>query len=170
MAKNTLRTQALLANIDDEILKKKYLEGLVDSPEDYRAAAAASLIGADIAEGYNKWANNTLSMQAIDKRQNEIASRSDSILANLASTSEKVQAIQKTAFIKSGVKLEGSAIDVVTETAMQGMEAAKVRQREADFEIGAMEVEKALSKMRAKYAPVETLLNIGKSALLAGVK
>ena len=152
-----LRTEALLANVNRSFLEGMYGE---DSSR-WRAAGAATLIGAEIAEGYNTWANATLAAQELEKKQAEIDARTKVSVSLLAQESKKVQAVQETAFAKAGVKLEGSAIDVIAETAMHAMEAAKIRQREADFERGNLEVEKALQKMRAKYAPLNTILDIG---------
>lgn len=154
---NGLATQALLANINRNLLEGMYGKdsGL------WRGAGAATLIGAEIAEGYNKWANASLKSESIEARQQEISSRADATISLLAQESKAVQAVQETAFAKAGVKLEGSAIDVVAETAVKAMEAAKARRREADFQVASMEVEKALQDVTAKYAPINTLLNIG---------
>ena len=162
----SISNQALLANAKWSMLSKKY----GDDPDKWRMAGAATLMGADVVEGYNKWAQASMNIDAINKRQEEIQARADISIANLAQQSESVQAAQAVSYIKSGVKLEGSALDVRTETANNAMEAEKIRQREADFEQGQMEVEKAINATKAKYATFETLLNMGGSAAMMGVK
>ena len=155
----------LLADAKYQQLAKMY----GDDPQKWRLAGAATLIGADIAEGYSKWAQNTLKANSIQKRQNEIDSRADISIANLLKQGDKVESQQATAFIKSGVKLEGSALNVMSETIEQANEAARLKRRQADFEISQMEVQKAIAKTKAKYAPFETAINIGMSAVSSGM-
>lgn len=140
-----------------------------DNPADWRLAGAATLIGADIADGYAKWATNSLRASQIEKRQSEINSRADITIANLLEQGEQVADKQEAAFIKAGVKIEGSALSVMSETLENANQAAMIRRREADFELGQMEVEKALARTKASMAPFETALNIAGSVVSSGV-
>lgn len=151
---------ALAANAKYSYLREKY----GDDPEKWKLAGGASLIGADLAEGYSKWANANLKQSAIQRQQNEIEDRANISIANIARTGEKAKASQAGAFLKSGVKLEGSALDVMAETVMQATEAAMVRQREADFERANLEVAKRVAEVNAKFAPFETILGAAQTA------
>lgn len=160
-----LSAMSLLANAKYNQLAEMY----GDDPAKWKLSGAATLIGADIAEGYSQWAQNSLQAASIEKRQNEISRRADVSIANLFNQGEQIASKQASAFIKSGVKLEGSALSVMSETMEQATEAARIRRMEADFEIGQMEVEKALAKTRAKLAPFQTAINIAGSAVSSGI-
>lgn len=152
-----LSIAALSAQGRYDYLIKKY----GNDPSAYRKLADASLIGSELAEGYSKWANANLQASSIEARQNEVRNRTKVNLANLARAGESVQAQQATSFIKSGVKLEGAALDVLVETSMKTSEALIMKQREADFDIAQQEVMKRVAKAQAKFAPIETAVNIG---------
>jgi hypothetical protein len=143
-----------------DFLREKY----GDDPQKWKLAAGASLIGADLAEGYSKWANANLQKESIARRQEETSDRADISITNIAKTGEKTKAAQAGAFLKSGVKLEGSALDVMSETVQQATEAAMVRQREADLEVANMEAMKKVKEVTAKYAPFETILGVASTA------
>lgn len=140
-----------------------------EDPQKWSAAGAATLIGADIAEGYSKWAQNSMQAQALEKRQNEIDSRANISIANLLKQGEQVEAAQATSFVKSGVKLEGSALNVMSETLEQASEAARIKRREADFEITQLKVEEAVARTKANHAFFETALNVAGSVVSSGV-
>ena len=159
MAEGRLGVSSLLAKAKYDRLVKKY----GDNPDLWQKAGTASLIGAEISEGYGKWASLNLKTSAIAARQEEISNRAEISVANLVKSGEKVAAAQAGAFVKSGVKLEGAALDVMTETALQATEAAQVRQQEADYEIAQQEVSKRVMKAQQDYAAFETILGIGTS-------
>lgn len=154
---NQLSIAALSAQGKYDYLVKKY----GNDPKAYRKIADASLIGSELSEGYSKWANANLQATSIENRQNEIRSRTEMNLASLARAGESVQAQQATAFVKSGVKLEGAALDVLVETSMKTSEAIIMKQREADFDVAQQEMTKRIAKAQARFAPLETAVNIG---------
>ena len=160
-----LNSLTLLANAKYNELSEMY----GDDPNKWRTAGAATLIGADIAEGYNEWANASLQANALERRQQEVSRRADVSIANLLQQGEQVAASQATAFVKSGVKLEGSALNVMSETMEQANSAARVRRMEADFEISQMKVQEAMMRTKAKFAPFQTALNIASSAVSSGI-
>ena len=136
-----------------------------EGAKNMRIAGTASLIGADLAEGHASMVNAEMDIDAAESKQAEIAARASQSISNILVKKDKVQSAQTLAFVKSGVKLEGSAIDVLQETAHEAFESARVRQKEADFAIGQEEVSKSVAKAKARMAPWETALNIGGSVV-----
>jgi hypothetical protein len=141
-------------------LAKKYGE----DPEKLRLAGTATLIGADIVDGYSTYVNESLRAEAIKRRQDEIGERAEISLLNIAKQEKKVVAAQAGAFQKSGVKLEGSALNVLSQTVNEATEAKLMKQREASFEQSKLEVERVLSERKAENAMLDTLFAIGNSA------
>lgn len=157
MADSRVTVAALGAQGKYDYLVKKY----GNDPKAMEKVANASLIGSEISEGYSKWANANLTATSIENRQSEIRARSDFNLATLAKSGEGAQAQQALSFVKSGVKLEGAALDVLVETSMKASEAMIIKQKEVDYEIAQQEVMKRVAQAQAKYAPLETAVNIG---------
>jgi len=125
------------------------------TPSQWKNVSSASLIGAELADSYTKWANSSLQASSLEARQAQIGARADLSVANIFAKGEAVKSAQATTYIKSGVKLEGSALNVLQETANKAMEAAKVRQLEADFENTQLEVQKRMMETKAEMAPLE---------------
>jgi hypothetical protein len=123
-------------------------------------AGGASLIGADLIELSQTLSSSELAQKNIYERQKEMSERSDISLASIASQGEKVLGAQVSAFTKGGVKLEGSALDVMQETVSDAFEAMQIRQREADFANTQLEIKKAMQRKAAEFAPIDTLLSI----------
>lgn len=144
---------------NSEYLSKKY----GGTEAQWKGLATASLIGADLVDSYSKWANANLMVQGIEAKQQEIEARADVSIANIFADRDKVQAAQKAAYIKSGVKLEGSALTVLAQTASDALEAAEVRQQEADFQNAILERQKAIAEVQADLAPMEFVINAGSS-------
>ena len=138
-----------------------------DDPDKLKMLGGASLIGGDLIKGYNEWANESLRAEALDKRQKEIAERGDISLASISDHSESVQAAQRGAFSKGGVKMSGSALNVISNTISQAAESQAIKQREVSFAESQLEVEKVLSKKKAEFAVFDTIFSVGKSAALA---
>lgn len=140
------------------VANSKYLSDTYGgSVQGWKNASTASLIGAELSDSYTKWANANLQSEAIQARQDEMSARADISVANIFAHGDAVQAEQKGAFLKSGVKLEGSAINVLQQTASQAAEAARTRQLEADFEIMQLEVQQKMFETQAELAPLEFL-------------
>lgn len=144
-----------------ELLSKYGEEGKL------RTGGAVSLIGADLLEGYNTSVNEDLRALAIDKKQKEISERGSISLLNIAREETKVVGVQEAAFAKSGVKLEGSALNVLSDTIREATESKLLRQREVSFAESQLEVEKVLSKKRSEFAAMDTLMAVGMSATTA---
>ena len=140
------------------VANSRYLsETYGGSVQAWKNASSASLIGADLTDSYTKWANANLQAESIEARQSEMSARAEMSVANIFGQRDVVQAEQKGAFLKSGVKLEGSALNVLQQTASQALEAAQARQMEADFEIMQLEVQKRMFETKAELAPLEFL-------------
>jgi hypothetical protein len=147
----------LLASSKWELLKEKYGE----NPDTWKAAGAMSLIGADLVDGASAVSNSNIKANNIAKRQTEVANRADVSLLNISKQGKQLTGIQKGHFIKSGVKLEGSALDVIQETIHKANDAMIIKQQEADFESSQLEIEKRLQRAKGEAAQVQTLLSIG---------
>lgn len=134
-------------------------------------AAGASLIGASqISKGLAEQSNAIMKAESIERRQNEVSQRADIAIGNIIMQGAQVRSAQETTFAKAGVKLEGSALNVLGETARQASEAARVRQREADFENSQMAKMKAVSQVNADYAMFNAILSGATTAGTAFVK
>jgi hypothetical protein len=147
-----------------EALRKKYGE----NPEMWKMAGLSSLLGAELTEGASEISEANLRSHNVAVRQAEISNRSDASLANIAQAGKKVVGAQEAAFVKAGVKLEGSALDVIQETISQQFEAMEVQQRQADFEISQLEVERRVRQAQASQAQISTLLSLGTTAAFHG--
>lgn len=136
------------------------------SPESLRATAAVSILGGELVGAYEQITQQQINDELQSARQNELLDRASKSVANIMQQGQKIGALQKTAFIKSGVKLEGSALDVVAETAQRALEASKIRQRETDYDIGQIEIAKAIQASKAKSALFGSILNTATSSFL----
>lgn len=143
--------------------RKRSQVGAGASAEELKALGTASILGGDIVAGYEKAANARIEANALQSKQTEIAARAKLSIANIASAESKVVGAQKAAFTKAGVKLEGSALDVIQDTISQANEAMLLRQREAGFINTSLEMRKAIAKHKESTAGMETLLNMGTS-------
>ncbi len=157
MAKSRADFDYTRAVANSDYLSNKY----GGTPEQWKGVATASLIGAEISDSYSKWANSSIQASAIEARQNQITARADVSVANIFAKGEAVKSAQAGAFIKSGVKLEGSALNVMHETANKATEAAKIRQLEADFENTQLEVQRRMMQVQAEMAPLEFMVGAG---------
>ena len=165
MANARLKSDLVRANSNADYLADKY----GGTSEQWGTASKASLIGGELMDSYATWANSSLSAASIEGQQNEISARASVSTANILSKGEQVQGLQATAFIKSGVKLEGSALNVLNETASNALDAAKIRQQEADTKNTMLEVEKRMAESKAANAPLDFLLGVGTASLTGGM-
>lgn len=132
-----------------------------DDPNLWRMAGGVSLLGAEFANYQAELSNSEMAVESYQKRQDEIHARADISIANIIEQGKGVAAAQQGAFIKGGVELEGSALNVLSETAEKVIEAAQTRRREADFEISQLNVAKHLQRVKGEHAGLQTLLNAG---------
>ena len=152
-------TDYLKAVSNNDYLAKKY----GGTPSQWGTVSSATLIGADFVDAMAEKTNAELTASSIDAKQQELSNRADASIASIFAKSEQVQDVQRAAFIKSGVKLEGSALNVLTETASKAMNAVKFKQQEADFANTQLEVEKRMAEKRADLAPLQFVANAGTS-------
>jgi hypothetical protein len=137
--------------------------GMADATK-MKIAGAAMIGAAKLSQGLAQRSNLFLQNASIARRQEEVGSRADIAIANILQMGEKVQARQETTFAKAGVKMEGSALNVLAETAGKAVEAARVKQRERDFEISQMERMRAVNEVSSKFAMFNTILGAASSA------
>jgi len=137
------------------------------SANQLRGAAAATLIGAEISKGYSQWANSQLNIMANNRQAGEIDQRASLITGEIFARGEQVQAKQAGAFVKSGVKLEGSALNVLDETSDKALDAAINVRREADFALGNIAMQTAVAEVDADFAAFNTVLGSAQGAAVA---
>jgi hypothetical protein len=139
-----------------EMLVKKY-GGSINA---WKAAGAASLISAEALDGISAHQKLGLQSSILGGVQDEIASRASESILNIGEQERQVVGMQKAHFAKSGVKLEGSAIDVIQETINKATESMLVKQREADFKSTQLDVQKKLSQFQQSTIATNSLLSI----------
>lgn len=130
----------------------------------FAAASAAKFAGSllDIQEGIN---SSIQQEGMINRQMQEIRMRSEIESQQILNRGEKIAAEQKGAFIKGGVKLEGTALDVANDTMADAAEAMHMRLMEANYELLNLALQKgALRAGRTKGA---IGLQVGKAFLNA---
>ena len=162
MANKTLAINEERARNQSKYLSDRY----GGTSKQWQTASTISLLGADAMDSFDSWANASMAADAIEGQQKELKIRAGASLSSISSQADKVQAAQASAFIKGGVKLEGSALNVLNETANQALKASQVEQREADMRNTQLEVEKRMRQVQADAAPMNFLL--GAASTLAG--
>ena len=95
-----------------------------------RSAQAGMAIG----DAYKNKVNAQMQSAAIQSQMEEIDLRADMAVKDIENQGKKVVAAQEGAFIKAGVKLEGSAMEVVSDTLADAAEAAMIARRQADYD------------------------------------
>lgn len=92
---------------------------------------------------------------SMERQMQEIEARTRMQIQSIHQQSEKVVATQQAAFISGGVKLTGSAMSVISDTLNDAAQATYIRQRETDYDLIGLSMEKASFD---KMASDETLL------------
>lgn len=110
------------------------------------AAARGMEAGQGIADAYKTKVFAELQYNAVQSQIEEIDKRASIEIGQTFSQGERIVAEQTAAFVKGGVELEGSAMDVISDTMSDAAEAAYIRRREADYEIVGLEMQKASLK------------------------
>ena len=100
----------------------------------FRAAAAAKG-GAGVAAAYQSKLFAELNARAVGAQMEEINERTELAIRDIQEKGKRVVSEQEMAFVKGGVKLEGSAMDVISETLANVAEASYIRRREADYQL-----------------------------------
>ena len=135
-----------------------------------KALGMGSLLGADIIDGFNTAADENMRSASIQRRQDEMASRGIAALAEIDSKSDAVAGAQEIAFASSGVKMEGSALNVVSDTYHNALEAKQAKQQEISYRDSQLEVERILSEKRASFAATDTIMAMGSTYASASAK
>jgi len=143
--------------------QKEYVKRYGGDPEKWRTMGTASLLAADFAEGYTDYTNSQIALNTHKMQTKELQSRGDALLSLIGKQAGQVKAAQEGAFVKSGVKLEGSAINVLTDTMIQASQAEAQKKRELDWEMGQRKIEETMMQAKVDRAPLETLLGMGSS-------
>jgi hypothetical protein len=154
----------LLLNAQNAYYKKRY----GGSYDQWKRAGTASLMAAEVSEGYAKYSTLQLQVNAINSQKREIADRGNQLLATISKQAKSVAGQQEAAFVKAGVKLEGSALNVMANTMIQANELERQKKYELDYQRGQMEIQEAMLKTKMSQVPMETLLSMGSSVAMAG--
>lgn len=107
------------------------------------AAARGMEAGQGISEAYKQKVFASLQADAVKNQIKEIDKRASIEIGQVFEQGERVVAEQTAAFIKGGVDLSGSAMDVISDTMSDAAEAAYVRRREADYEMIGLKMQEA---------------------------
>jgi hypothetical protein len=122
--------------------------------------------GQGLGEAYKQQVFAKLQSQAVENQMIEIDKRARTEIGQIYSKADRVVAEQQAAFIKGGVKLEGSAMDVISDTMADAAEAAYVRRREADYELEGLSMQKGSLDFKASdqnlfFNQVSSLMSAG---------
>ena len=99
----------------------------------------------------------------LEMQMEEIQTRTNMQIQNIYQKSEKVVAAQEAAFTKAGVQISGSAMSVISDTLNDAAKSAYIRQRETDYDLMGISMDKAHYD---RMGSTETLLlNLGAAGL-----
>lgn len=141
--------------------EQEYLKRYGGSADKYRAMGTVSLLAADLSESIADYANTQIQLNQAQAQRKELTSRMDASLALIDKQAGKVQAAQEGSFVKAGVKLEGSALNVITQTAIDATNMKAQQKREQEYQLGQMKIQETMMKAKLDRAPMETLLGLG---------
>lgn len=99
------------------------------------AAARGIGAGQQIGEAYKQHIFASLQSDALQAQMREIDERATLDIEQTFREGERVVSEQTSAFVKGGVDISGSAMEVLSDTLSDAAEAAFVRRRESDFEL-----------------------------------
>lgn len=141
--------------------EQEYLKRYGGSAEKYRAMGTVSLLAADLSDAVSDYANTQIQLNQARAQRKEMSSRIDASLALIDKQAGKVQSEQTAAFTKAGVKLEGSALNVITQTAIEANNLKAQQKRESEYQLGQMKIQEKMMEAKLDRAPMETLLGLG---------
>jgi hypothetical protein len=141
--------------------EQEYIKRYGGSADKYRAMGTVSLLASDLAEAASSYANTQMQLTQARTQRQELSSRIDASLALIDKQAKKVQSEQTAAFTKAGVKIEGSALNVLTQTAIEANNMQAQQKREADFQMSQMKIQETMMEQKLQRAPMETLLGMG---------
>lgn len=119
--------------------------------------------GAGIGDAFKQQAYAALKSDMMQRQMDEIETRTKMQIENIYKQAEKVQSHQVAAFISGGVTLSGSAMSVVSDTMADAAQAAYIRQRESDYDVSSLMIEK--SQYDAAASSETLMLNIAASSI-----
>jgi methyltransferase-like protein len=160
---NKSQNLMLLLRARDAEFKNRY----GGSPEKWKAMSTTSLLAADLADAVTENANRSMQLTQLQTQRQELESRGNTILGQIARQGQKVAAEQTGAFTKAGVKLEGSAMNVVRQTMEEADTMAAQKQREMNYRSSQMKIQEQMIKAKMAQAPMETLLGMGQTYALS---
>jgi len=126
------------------------------------AAARGMQAGKEIGAAYKQKVFGELQADALKNQMAEIDSRASIQIGQIFAQGEQVVAEQTGAYIKSGVELSGSAMDVLSDTMADAAEAAYIRRREADYQITGLSMQEA--SLREASSDLNFFLNSASAA------
>lgn len=106
-------------------------------------------VGSGIAKAYQQKIFAQLQADAIGNAISEIENRASIDSRNRFERGDVVAAEQMSAYTSGGVELEGSAMDVISDTLSDAAESAFIRQKEATYEMVRLSGDKALLEEQA---------------------
>lgn len=140
------------------------------SPDKYRALGTSSLLAADLAESYAKNATTEMQLSQAKAQREEFDQRGNKLLSLMDSQKTQVIDAQKSAYLKGGVKLEGSALNVLTDTIIQSDEAQLQKKRELDYQKSQMKIQENMAQSKLDNSNMETLINLGATYAYANIR
>lgn len=105
--------------------------------------------GMAIGDAYKAKVNAQMQSSAIEMQMQEIDARSNIAVHEINKQGERVKAAQEGAYIKAGVEMEGSAMEVVSDTLADAAEAAMISKRQADYDMIGLAMQQAAADSQA---------------------
>lgn len=122
--------------------------------------------GQGIGDAFRAQAAAEIQAMNLDRQIAEIEGRNKLALQEIYKKGDEVVAEQTAAFISGGVDMTGSAMSVVSDTLNNAAKSAFMRQREVDYTLGSLEMQKRQFERDA--STTNLLLRMGTSVLGAG--
>lgn len=122
--------------------------------------------GQGIGDAFRAQAAAEIQAMNLERQIAEIEGRNKLALQEIYKQGDEVAAEQIGAFISGGVELTGSAMSVVSDTLNNAAKSAFMRQREVDYTLGSLEMEKKQFERAA--STTNLLLNMGTAVMGAG--
>lgn len=163
---NKSSTQLTMLNARDKWYKEQY----GGDPDAWKALGTTSLLSAGISEGYTKHANYEIQLNSLRAQSEEVEYRGNKLLAMIGQQAGQVQGEQKAAFIKAGVKLEGSALNVLTDTVLKANEMEAQKKRELDYQKAQSNIQQTMIQSKMDNVAFETVLGMAGSYATASIK
>ena len=113
--------------------------------------------GKGVGDAYKLKLFSQLKADAVANQMSQISIATDQQVRQISAQGKKVVSAQEQAFLKGGVELEGSAMDVIAETVADVAEASYIRQMESGFQLENLAMEK--SRLDSEGSDINFLLN-----------